>query len=40
MVGLTLNETLTLLIAAYAAAVSTFLLGWDAYKWLNEGPKV
>ena len=20
--------------------MSTFVLGWDAYKWLNEGPKV
>ena len=40
MLGLTVNETLTLAIAAYAAVVSTFVLGWDAYKWLNEGPKV
>ncbi len=40
MFGLTLNETLTLAIAAYAAVISTFVLGWDAYKWLNEGPKV
>lgn len=40
MLGLTLNEALTLAIAAYAAVVSTFVLGWDAYKWLNEGPKV
>jgi hypothetical protein len=28
------NETLTLAIAAYAALVSTFVLGWVAYKWL------
>lgn len=40
MFGLTLNEELTLAIAAYAAVVSTFVLGWDAYKWLNQGPKV
>ena len=40
MFELTLNETLTLTVAAYAAIVSTFVLGWDAYKWLNEGPKV
>jgi hypothetical protein len=40
MFGLTLNETLTLGIAAYAAVVSTFVFGWDAYKWLNQGPKV
>lgn len=40
MFGLSLNETLTLTIAAYAAVVSTFILGWDAYKWLNEGPDV
>lgn len=40
MSGLTLNETITLIIAAYAAIISTFVLGWDAYKWLNEGPKV
>jgi hypothetical protein len=31
---------LTLGIAAYAAIVSTFVLGWDAYKWLNQGPKI
>jgi hypothetical protein len=40
MLGLTTNETLTLGIAGYAAITSTFVLGWDAYKWLNEGPKV
>jgi hypothetical protein len=34
------NELLTLGIAAYAAVVSTFVLGWDAYKWLTSGPKV
>ena len=30
----------TLGIAAYAAVVSTFVLGWDAYKWLATGPKI
>ena len=40
MLELTLNESLTLGIAAYAAVVATFVLGWDAYKWLNQGPKV
>lgn len=33
------NELLTLGIAAYAAIVSTFILGWDAYKWLAAGAK-
>ena len=36
----TANELWTLGIAAYAAAVSTFVLGWDAYKWLASGPKI
>jgi len=27
-------------IAAYAAVVSTFVLGWDAYKWLASGAKI
>jgi hypothetical protein len=40
MDGLTYNESLTLMIAGYAAVISTFVLGWDAYKWLNAGPKV
>jgi hypothetical protein len=40
MLGLTTSETLTLGIAAYATVVSTFVLGWDAYKWLHQGPKV
>ena len=40
MFKLTLNEMLTLAIATYAAVISTFVFGWDAYKWLNEGPKV
>lgn len=30
----------TLGIAAYAAVVATFVLGWDAYKWLAAGPKI
>ena len=34
------NELLTLAIAAYAAIISTFVLGWDAYKWLASGPKI
>lgn len=34
------NELWTLGIAAYAAFVSTFVLGWDAYKWLASGPKI
>jgi hypothetical protein len=34
------NELWTLGIAGYAAVVSTFLLGWDAYKWLVSGAKV
>lgn len=34
------NEILTLAIAAYAAIVSTFVLGWDAYKWLALGEKI
>ncbi len=34
------NELWTLGIAAYAAAVSTFVFGWDAYKWLASGPKI
>jgi hypothetical protein len=37
---MTTNEIWTLAIAGYAAAVSTFVLGWDAYKWLDSGPKV
>lgn len=34
------NELLTLGIAAYAAVISTFVLGWDAYKWLASGAKI
>jgi hypothetical protein len=34
------NEMLTLAIAAYAAVISTFVLGWDAYKWLASGAKI
>jgi hypothetical protein len=34
------NELITLGIAAYAAIISTFVLGWDAYKWLASGAKI
>jgi hypothetical protein len=34
------NEFLTLGIAAYAAIIATFVLGWDAYKWLASGAKI
>ena len=34
------NELWTLGIAAYAAVVATFVLGWDAYKWLASGAKI
>ncbi len=34
------NELWTIGIAAYAAVVSTFVLGWDAYKWLASGAKI
>ena len=37
---MTTNELFTLSIAAYAAIISTFVLGWDAYKWLDSGPKI
>jgi hypothetical protein len=37
---MTTNEIWTLCIAGYAAVISTFVLGWDAYKWLSSGPKV
>lgn len=40
MLGLSLNESPTLAIAAYAAIVSTFVLGCDTYKWLNQGPRL
>jgi hypothetical protein len=40
MAALTTNELWTLGIAGYAAVVATFVLGWDAYKWLDSGPKV
>ena len=35
-----LDELWTLWIAGYAAVVATFVLGWDAYKWLASGPRV
>ena len=34
------NELWTVGIAAYAAIVSTFVLGWDAYKWLASGARI
>lgn len=34
------NELWTLWIAAYAAIISTFVHGWDAYKWLASGSKI
>ena len=34
------NEFMTLCIAACAAIVSTFVLGWDAYKWLASCAKI
>lgn len=34
------NELWTLGIAAYAAVVATFVLGWDVYKWLSSGAKI
>lgn len=34
------NEIWVLGIAAYAAMVSTFVLGWDVYKWLASGPRI
>ena len=34
------KELWTLGIAAYAAVISTFVLGWDAYKWLASGAKI
>lgn len=34
------NELWTIGIAAYAAVISTFVLGWDAYKWLASGAKI
>ncbi len=37
---MTTSEIWTIGIAAYAAVVSTFVLGWDAYKWLASGPKI
>jgi len=38
--NLSTNELWTLGIAAYAALVSTFVFGWDAYKWLASGAKI
>jgi hypothetical protein len=36
----TANELWTISIAAYAAIISTFLFGWDVYKWLSSGAKI
>lgn len=40
MPELTPKDMMTLGIAAYAAIVSTFVFGWDAYKWLHQGATV
>ncbi|CAM2164966.1 conserved hypothetical protein [Paraburkholderia sacchari] len=37
---MTSNEIWTISIAAYAAVISTFVFGWDIYKFLDSGPKV
>ena len=37
---MTTSDLWTIGIAAYAAVVSTFVLGWDAYKWLASGARV
>ncbi|EUJ09655.1 hypothetical protein Meth11DRAFT_0454 [Methylophilaceae bacterium 11] len=37
---MTTAELWTIGIAAYAAVVSTFVFGWDAYKWLASGAKI
>lgn len=34
------NDVLTLSVAIYAAVVSSFVFGWDFYKWFVSGPKV
>jgi hypothetical protein len=34
------KDILTLLIAAYAAIISTFVLGWDSYKYFASGAKI
>ncbi|NLR73583.1 hypothetical protein [Leeia aquatica] len=34
------NDTWSTFAAVYAAVISTFVLGWDAYKWLHSGPNV
>jgi hypothetical protein len=34
------SDIITLSIAAYAAIISTFVLGWDAYKYLASGAKI
>lgn len=37
---MTTIEIWTLGIAGYAAIISTFVFGWDAYKWFHTGPEV
>lgn len=37
---MTTNELWTIGIALYGAVVSTFVLGWDAYKWLASGARL
>ena len=34
------SDIWTIAIAAYAAIISTFVLGWDAYKWMASGAKL
>ncbi|WP_018416350.1 hypothetical protein [Teredinibacter turnerae] len=34
------SDIWTISIAAYAAIISTFVLGWDAYKWIASGAKL
>ena len=35
-----LNNIWTLAIAAYAAIISTFVLGWDVYRYLTSGARI
>ena len=34
------SDLFTIAIAVYAAVISTFVLGWDAFKWLASGAKI
>lgn len=38
--AMTPSDLWTIGVAAYAAIISTFVLGWDAYKWLASGAKI